>query len=277
MRVLRGREPSVRAIGRRASLARHNPYATGAAREPGASPTMSTSKQSSRVRHILLIDDDPAFAQFTSASLARANLRQTVATSAEQALELLRDHPAGAFDLVLLDMTLPGTSGWDLLIQLRDAGSEIPVIVVSSANSVQDRVRGLRSGADDYVGKPIEHEELVARIDAVLRRRESLPPIEFGDVRLDLTRRKVERGGQPVPLSPREFDLLLALVRANGEVMSRDTILREVWDLEADAETNVLDVHLGRMRRKLDRHGRPLIQTVPGSGYRAVRHKPQQA
>ncbi len=224
------------------------------------------------VRRILLVDDDDEFSRLTSLALGRAGIESTIAASAEKALETLRAQPGGYFDLILLDITLPGSSGLDFLFEIREAGSETPVIFVSARESVPDRVKGLRAGADDYVTKPVAFDELLARIDVVLHRRRALAPIEFGDVKIDLAYRKVERAGHSVPVSPREYDLLLALVRGNGEVMSREALLREVWDLEFSPSTNVLDVHLGRLRKKLDRHGRPLIQTVPGEGYRAIRH-----
>jgi two-component system copper resistance phosphate regulon response regulator CusR len=223
----------------------------------------------------MIVDDDDEFVTFTRIALEKAAMKTVGVRSAERALEALRSEPAGSFDLILLDVNLPGASGWDFLLDIREAGSETPVIFVTSRDAVADRVKGLKLGADDYLIKPFEYEELLARIDAVLRRRRGLSPIEFGDLRIEAARRKVERGGFAVPVSPREYDLLMALVRANGEVVSREELLRDVWDISFDPETNVLDVHLGRLRKKLDRHGRPLIQTVPGKGYRAVRHLPQ--
>ncbi|MBI5433200.1 MAG: response regulator transcription factor [Planctomycetes bacterium] len=234
---------------------------------------MTSSK--APARRLLIVDDDEAFVAFTRAALEKAGMQSTGVRSAENALEALRREPAGTFDLILLDVNLPGASGWDFLLDIREAGSETPVIFASSRETVADRVKGLRLGADDYLIKPIEYEELIVRIETVLRRRRGLSPIEFGDLRVDTARRKVERGGVSVPISPREYDLLMALVRANGEVVSREELLRDVWDITFDPETNVLDVHLGRLRKKLDRHGRPLIQTVQGKGYRAVRRLPQ--
>ncbi|MCK6445324.1 MAG: response regulator transcription factor [Planctomycetes bacterium] len=224
---------------------------------------------------VLIVDDDESFVTFTRLALEKTGMQSLGVRSAEQALATLRREPAGSFDLILLDVNLPGASGWDFLLDIREAGSETPVIFASSRDTVADRVKGLRLGADDYLIKPVEYDELVARIEAVLRRRRGLTPIEFGDMRIDPARRKVERDGFAVPVSPREYDLLMALVRANGEVVSREQLLRDVWDITFDPETNVLDVHLGRLRKKLDRHGRPLIQTVQGKGYRAVKHLPQ--
>lgn len=199
-----------------------------------------------------------------------AGIQHTSAVGPELGIAALKETPPGSFDVILLDVSMPAASGWDTLISIRELGDETPVIFVTASESVSDRVRGLRMGADDFVVKPVAYEELIARIEAVVRRRRALTPIEFGDVRLDLARRKVERAGKPVFLSPREFDLLLALVRAKGAVVPREQLLREVWDMDFDPDTNVLDVHLGRMRKKIDRHGRPLVQTVEKAGYRAI-------
>src|SRR5262245_46665952 len=170
--------------------------------------------------------------------------------------------------MILLDVMMPALSGWELLHDLREHGRETPVIFVTARDAVEERVKGLRLGADDYVIKPFAFSELLARIEAVIRRRQSLAPIEVFDLRLDLARRQVRRGDRSIDLSPREFDLLLALVRAGGRVLSRSELLREVWSIEFDPGTNVVDVHIGRLRRKVDRHGPPLIQTVRGEGYR---------
>jgi DNA-binding response OmpR family regulator len=208
---------------------------------------------------ILVVDDDPAYSAWISGVLARAGLQR------------LGEVSEGHFDLALLDVRMPLMSGWDLLLALRERGRELPVIVVSGEESVAERVRGLRMGADDYVIKPVEPEELLARIEAVVRRRRSLGPLDFGDLRVDPVRRRVERAGHKVDLSPKEYDLLLALVRAGGEVVLRNDLLREVWDMDFDPGTNLLDVHIGRLRRKVDGVGRPLIETVRGEGYRLLR------
>jgi two-component system copper resistance phosphate regulon response regulator CusR len=220
----------------------------------------------------LLVDDDPEFTRFTTLALEEAGIQFAAASSVEAGLAALREAEAGSFDVILLDVTMPGATGWDFLLDIREQGNEIPVIFVTGNEDVQDRVKGLRMGADDYLIKPVEFEELIARLEAVLRRRQALVPIEFGDLKLDLARRKTERAGKPVNLSPREYDLLLSLVRADGRTLSRGQLLREVWNIDFDPDTNVVEVHIGRVRKKLDRHGRPLIETVRGQGYRAVRH-----
>ncbi len=213
---------------------------------------------------VLLVDDDADFRAFTKAAMESADIDYQAAEDVAGGLALMRK---GKFDLILLDVRMPGASGISLLMQIREAGNETPVIFVSAAGDVDDRVKGLRLGADDYLVKPIVYDELIARMEAVLRRRQSLAPIQFGDLSLDLARRKVERAGRAVNLSPREYDLLFALVSAKGEVISRQELMRDVWNMDFDPGTNVLDVHIGRLRKKLDRHGRPLIKTVRGKGY----------
>lgn len=217
---------------------------------------------------LLLVDDDAEALQLLEDSLDLIGHEHSRASDGEAAMALLRDSPAGHFDLVLLDLQMPGKSGWDTLYDLREAGSEIPVIIVSGLKDKAEKVRGLGLGADDFVVKPFDFEELAARIDAVIRRRETLPPIVHGDLSVDLARRRVWRGEHRIELSPREFDLLLVLARAKGELVTRDELLADVWDLDFNPGTNVVDVHVGRLRRKLDRHGPPLIVNERGKGFR---------
>lgn len=219
---------------------------------------------------VLLVDDDAGFVLFAKTGLESADVLVETASTGDEARQMLLGASPGHFDLILLDIGLPGVSGLDLLYDLRQAGNEIPVIIVSGESRTQEKVKGLTLGADDYIVKPPEIDELVARMEAVVRRRESLEPLEYGEVQLDLARRRVERSGRRVELSPREFDLLLALVRAKGELVSRQTLLHDVWDMDFDPGTNVLDVHVGRLRRKIDAGGRPLIQNKRGQGYRIL-------
>lgn len=242
----------------------------------GAEEDKGGAQRIGRVR-VLVIDDDPAFREFAEVALDEARIEHDEAESAERGLARLREMPAGTYDLVLLDVEMPGASGWEFLEALRASGDEVPVIFVSGRDRAEDKVHGLRLGADDYVAKPVDFQELVARIETVLRRRRALAPILFGDLELDLARRRALRTGRRVELTPKEFDLLLALVRAEGSVLSRRALLREVWDIDFDPGTALLDVHLGRLRKKLDRFGRPLIQTVKGEGYRAVRRESESA
>jgi two-component system copper resistance phosphate regulon response regulator CusR len=216
---------------------------------------------------VLVVDDDPKLRDYVQEGLRSSSIECAAAESGEHALELLRGDPK-SFDLILLDVMLPAKSGWELLMDLREQGRETPVIFVTARDTVEERVRGLKLGADDYVIKPFAFSELLARIEVVIRRRRMLPPIEARDMRLDLAKRVAYRGEHKVDLSPREFDLLLALVRADGKTLTRSDLLRDVWGFEREPETNLVDVHIGRLRRKLDRHGPPLIDTVRGSGYR---------
>src|SRR5688572_3569075 len=216
---------------------------------------------------LLVVDDDPKFRSYISTGLAESGIDSVTAGDPAAALEVLRNDKQG-FDLILLDVMMPVKTGWDLLIEMRQEGRETPVIFVTARDTVEERIKGLKLGADDYVIKPFAFSELLARIEVAVRRRKALPPIEAYDLRLDLVRRQVTRAGKPLELSPREFDLLLTLVRAGGTVLSRSDLLRNVWGIEFDPGTNVVDVHIGRLRRKLDRHGAPLIHTVRGEGYR---------
>ena len=219
---------------------------------------------------ILIVDDDDAVLAVVERGLKRDSMEVTSASNATQALALLSAAPAGHFDLIVLDVNMPGATGLELLNQLREAGSQIPVIFVTGLTTLQDKVAGLGLGADDYIVKPFEIAELRARIRAVLRRRESLAPIEYGELCLDVTNRQVQRGGKKLELSPREFDLLFQLVRSKGELVSREDLLSKIWELDFDPGTNVLDVHVGRLRRKLDKLGEPLIENVRGQGYRIL-------
>ncbi len=216
---------------------------------------------------LLIVDDDPKFRTYISSGLQESGIETATAGDGEAALAVLAAEQRG-FDLILLDVMMPVKTGWELLMEIRQQGRETPVIFVTARDSVDERVKGLRLGADDYVIKPFAFSELVARIEAVIRRRKSLAPIEFADMKIDLAKRQVLHAGKHVDLSPREFDLLLALTRASGKVLTRADLLRDVWSIEFDPGTNVVDVHIGRLRRKLGRDGSPTIQTVRGEGYR---------
>lgn len=221
---------------------------------------------------VLLVDDDSDFRTVVQLALETENIQTAEAADGTTALATLEAASQGDFDCILLDIDMPGPSGWDLLLAIREAGDEVPVIFISGRGRPEERVKGLRMGADDYMVKPIEVDELLARLEAVQRRRRTLPALNFGDLKLDLALRRAYRQDQPVHLSPKEFDLLLVLAQAKGEVVSRETLLLEVWDLSFDPGTNLLDVHVGRLRKKVDRVGRPLIRTERGKGYRLVDH-----
>ncbi|WP_267242185.1 response regulator transcription factor [Streptomyces sp. PR69] len=214
---------------------------------------------------ILLVEDDNRVAEALTGSLRRNGYEVWRAASAADALA------APAVDLVLLDLGLPDGDGIEVCRELRARGS-VPVIAVTARGGEPDRVRGLRSGADDYVVKPFSAAELLARIEAVLRR--SMPRraredrlVTIGGLEIDLPRRTVTLDGQPVPLTRKEFDLLAVLVRADGAAVPRDRIIVEVWHTTYDGMSRTLDVHMANLRGKLGRAG-SVVRTVRGVGYR---------
>jgi len=217
---------------------------------------------------VLIVDDDPKFRSYVAKGLLAQGLEALVAADADEALRLLDTDGGPPPDMALLDVMMPGRTGWELLEELRARGRDLPIIFVTAKHGVEDRVRGLRLGADDYILKPFEFDELIARIEAVLRRRRALPVISVADLRIDLAHRTIERAGRRIELSPKEFDLLLALIEAEGRVLSRAELLHRVWGIDFDPETNVVDTAVARLRKRLDRGAQPLIQTVVGQGYR---------
>jgi two-component system copper resistance phosphate regulon response regulator CusR len=182
-------------------------------------------------------------------------------------LHLLSNH---AFDLVILDVMLPGQSGWEILEKMRAAGSSTRVLFLTARDSVDERVKGLELGADDYLVKPFAFSELLARVRSILR-RPSAPISEFvrvGDLELNLLQHKASRGGQRLNLTPKEFALLRLLARRHGDVVSRVVIAEQVWDMNFDSDTNVVDVAVRRVRQKVDDpFEKKLIHTVRGVGY----------
>jgi DNA-binding response OmpR family regulator len=218
----------------------------------------------------LVVDDDPKFRSYVSSGLEQSGIGCRSAADGPAALEVLAQSEPGTFDVILLDVMLPVQSGWELLHELRASGRETPVIFVTARDAVHERVKGLELGADDYIIKPFAFEELVARVSAVIRRRQALPPLMYADIVLDLGRRAVRRAGSVIDLSPREFDVLRTLVLKHDRVVTRAELLRDVWGIDFEPETNLVDVHVARLRKKLDRHGRPLIHTVRGEGYKVA-------
>lgn len=178
------------------------------------------------------------------------------------------DGPEGpSISLVLLDVNMPSQSGWEFLERCRRRGHVTPVIFLTGQDGVDARVHGLEFGADDFVPKSRDHKELIARIHSVLRRGRSQHVLHHGDLEMDLVRRAVRRGERRIELSNREFDLLRVLATEPGRVWTRAELLDAVWNIHFDPETNVVNVHIARLRRKLDRQGAPLIHTVRGEGY----------
>ena len=191
--------------------------------------------------------------------------------AARKRLAAARDDAAGSrYDLLLLDVMLPGVDGYTLCRELRDRSLAIPVLMLTARDATVDKVTGLDSGADDYLVKPFAFEELLARIRTLLRRPPgTLPPtLMVGDLSLDPARRRVVRGGREITLSAKEFGLLELFMRHPGQVLTRDHILDHAWDGEYDAFSNIVDVYVGRLRRKLDEPGAPSrFETLRGAGY----------
>ncbi|MEI6486606.1 MAG: response regulator transcription factor [Sphingomonadales bacterium] len=218
---------------------------------------------------ILCIEDDVAVAEHIAQGLRGAGYHVDVAGTGTQGLELAQ---AGTYAALVLDRMLPELDGLTLLTRLRDAGNQVPVVMLSALASLDERVKGLRAGSDDYLTKPFEISELLARLEAVQRRAApsgEVTKLVEGDLELDLLARRVTYAGRRIELQPREFRLLEYLVRHRGQVVTRSMLLEGVWDYHFDPGTNVIDVHVSRLRKKLDEGGAgAIVQTVRGTGYR---------
>ena len=221
---------------------------------------------------ILIVDDEPAIVRGLEDNLRFEGYETLAASSGEQGLaRALGEAP----DLVLLDVTMPGRSGWDVCRELRQRGLDVPIIMLTARGEEADRVRGLELGADDYVTKPFSLRELLARVRAVLRRpgpRRKFEELAFGDVRVHRRGRRVTRAGREVQLTRKEYDLLVYLAGHQGDVVTRERLLDEVWGYERFPTTRTVDTHVLRLRRKLEADpDRPrFIHTVHGQGYRFV-------
>jgi two-component system copper resistance phosphate regulon response regulator CusR len=216
---------------------------------------------------ILIVEDESRLAESVARGLREEGFIVEVSTDGEDGLHRLRTEP---FDLAILDVMLPERDGWAVLDAVRVERRPIRVLMLTARQTVGDRVRGLESGADDYLVKPFAFAELLARVRAVLRRpvaEESLH-LSFADIELDYRARTVTRGGRPLALSAKEFAVLAFLLRHPGEVISRTRLAEEVWDENFDSFSNVIDVTLSHLRAKVDRgFPAPLIHTVRGAGY----------
>jgi DNA-binding response OmpR family regulator len=214
---------------------------------------------------ILAVEDEAAILRMLERGLTAAGHQVLAAETGEDAATLAIDE---GVDLVLLDISLPGLSGHDVLTRIRARRPELPVLMLTARDDLDNKVRALDAGADDYLTKPFAFEELLARIRALTRRSDqaSATVLEVGDVRLDLLGRRVWRGARPIELSNREFTLLEYLLRHPGQVLSRTQILFAVWEYDADPSSNVVDVYIRYLRRKLGDPSR--ISTVRGAGYR---------
>ena len=221
--------------------------------------------------HILVVDDDPKLRQFVRRGLEESGHACKTAADADAAMAELNTAGPGGFDAMLLDVLMPGRDGYEFCEELRRAGNDVPILFVTARRSVEDRVHGLRLGADDYLQKPFAFEELLARLEAIRRRRDSLPILRSGDLALHVADSIVERGGKRIELSRRELELLRALIEYRGEVASRAELLSAVWGMDFDPGTNVVDVQIAKLRRKLSGTGPDPIVSVKGVGYRLAR------
>ncbi|MCC7417893.1 MAG: response regulator transcription factor [Acidobacteria bacterium] len=216
----------------------------------------------------LVVEDDAAIAEFVARGLREAGFAVDHASGGEEGLEAAR---SGLYDVAVVDLMLPGRDGLSVIETMRAAGILTPVLILSARRSVDDRVRGLQAGGDDYLTKPFAFAELLARIQALVRRASRTPEpttLTVGDLTLDLLSRRVVRRGVPIDLRPREFALLEYLMRHTGTVLSKTMILSHVWDYSFDPQTNVVDVLVSRLRERIDRpFEKKLLQTVRGVGY----------
>jgi DNA-binding response OmpR family regulator len=224
--------------------------------------------------HILVAEDDLPVAKFLSSGLEGERYDVRLATDGAEVLRLLADGPC---DLLVLDLNLPGISGLEVLQRVRSERPRLPVLILTGSARVEDRVSGLDSGADDYLTKPFAFSELVARVRALLRRMPFEPVLHNMDLELDRVGRVVHRNGRTIELTPKEFALLEYLMLNAGQNVSRSSIIQHVWKLSSDTMTNVVDVYINYLRKKIDSDGSArLIHTVRGAGYR-IGPKPRLA
>jgi two-component system OmpR family response regulator len=220
-------------------------------------------------RRILVIEDDAATRDYVAKGFEEEGWTAERVGDGRDGLYLAT---SSAFDLIVLDRNLPGMDGLALLKALRAAAIETPVIILSAIAHVDERVKGLRAGGDDYLTKPFNFSELMARSEGLLRRKAPAAAettLHCGDLELNLLTRKVTRGGRLLDLMPREFKLLEFLVRRKGQIVTRTMLLEGVWDYRFDPHTNIIDTHISRLRKKLeDGFDQPLLHTVRGVGYR---------
>lgn len=217
---------------------------------------------------VLVIEDDRETAQFLLKALKESGHTPDTASDGETGFSMARE---GHYDVLVVDRMLPKRDGLSIIEELRQEEVQTPALILSALGSVDDRVKGLRAGGDDYLTKPYAFSELLARIEALGRRKE--PEVQttryvVGDLVLDRLSHKVTRGGDNIPLQAREFRLLEYLMRHAGQVVTRTMLLEHVWDYHFDPQTNVIDVHISRLRSKIDKgFSKPLLHTVRGAGY----------
>lgn len=218
----------------------------------------------------LLIEDDREVACYVSKGMKEQGFTVDLASDGKEGLGLASTE---TYDVMVIDRMLPKLDGLSILKSIRAAENQTPVIILSALGEVDDRVKGLNSGGDDYLVKPFSFSELLARIEALIRRSEATPDsavtsLQVGDLKMDLLSRKVTRAEQKIDLQSREFKLLEYLVKHQGQVVTRTMLLENVWNYHFDPQTNVIDVHISRLRAKIDKEfDHPLIRTVRGAGY----------
>src|SRR3569833_4162964 len=218
--------------------------------------------------HLLIVEDDAETASYMRKGLTEAGYTVDHADNGRDGLFMAT---SGSFDAIVKDRMLPGLDGLSVVQAMRAAKITTPVLLLSALGQVDDRVKGLRAGGDDYLAKPYSFTELLARIEVLARRSrpsEAATSYEVGDLSLDRLSRKVEREGEVILLQPREFRLLEYLMKNAGKVVTRTMLLENVWDYHFDPQTNVIDVHMSRLRGKIDKgHANPLLHTIRGAGY----------
>lgn len=217
--------------------------------------------------HLLIIEDEQKASSFLKQGFTESGFVADVANDGEEGLAMALN---GEFDLIILDLMLPKRDGWSVITELRRRKKETPVIMLTARDALQERVRGLEMGADDYLVKPFAFSELLARVATILRRGPSLRQdiLRVADLEIDLQGHRASRAGKRLDLTPKEFALLSLLMRRTGEAMSRVRIAERIWNITYESESNVVDVHLRRLRAKVDDpYEKKLIHTVRGTGY----------
>ncbi len=224
--------------------------------------------------NVLLVEDNERVSQFVTRGMTQAGHAVDHASDGERALALAA---ARKYDVMIVDRMLPGEiDGLTVVARLRKAGNRVPILILSALADVDERIRGLQAGGDDYLVKPFAFGELLARVDALYRRssdNQAATSLSLADLRMDLLARKVTRAGKPIALQPREFKLLEYLMRHANQVVSRTMLLEHVWEYRFDPQTNVIDVHVSKLRQKIDAGGAaPLLRTIRNVGYMLTDH-----